>query len=150
MTPHRKLLYIVADGAVARLIERQPHSGEFVTRRKLDGRGDLAVLREQERDEGAGRSIESATVARHAVGREDVYQRAKAVFARHAADAALELLAEGVWGGVVLAAPARLLPVMRAELAGRAVVVKELAKDLTKTPDHALRRWLDPAELGSD
>jgi protein required for attachment to host cells len=149
MPKHLNLLYLIADGGVARIAERAAGTGDFVTRRTLDGKARLATLREEQRDEEAGRSMESATSARHAVGREDVYRRAKADFARHAADVVSEAMASGVWEGVVLVAPARLLPVFRAELEGRAQVVHTLAKDLTKTPDHALRRWLDSAELFS-
>jgi protein required for attachment to host cells len=147
MSRHSRLLYVIADGAVARFAERAPQTGDFVTRRTLDGKARLAELREEERDEGPGRSFESATSGRHAVGREDVYRRAKAGFARHAAEAARRALAQGVWDGVFLVAPSRLLPVLRAELEGRANVVGVLAKDLTKTPDHELRGWLESAEL---
>jgi protein required for attachment to host cells len=143
--PHQRLLYVVADGAAARLLERR-EDGEFVILRELDGRSRLAAVRELQRDEHAGRSMESATTARHAVGREDGYGRAKAAFARETAAAAKELIAGDSWSGVVLAAPSRLLRVLREELEGRANVIHAVAKDLTKTPEHELGRWLDPPE----
>ena len=145
MLQHRKLLYVVADGGTARLLERLPEGG-FRTVRKLDGRGRLAVVREQLRDEHAGRSVESANSARHAVGREDDYRRAKAEFARRTAEAVKRMLANGDWSGVVLAAPPRLMRVFRDELGRRTEVVRTLAKDLTKTPEHELGRWLDDAD----
>jgi protein required for attachment to host cells len=147
MLQHRSLLYIVADGGTARLIERLPKGG-FRTLRTLDGRAQLAIVREQLRDEHAGRSIESANSARHAVGREDDYRRAKAAFAKRTAEAVKRMLAEGEWSGVVLAAPARLVQVFRDELEGEINLVRTLAKDLTKTPDHELGRWLDAAGAG--
>ena len=145
MLRHRRLLYIVADGGTVRLIERLPEGG-FATFRKLDGRARLAVLREQLRDEHAGRSIESATSARHAVGREDDYRRAKVEFAKRAAESVKRVVARGDWSGVILAAPPRLMQVFRDELGRRTDVVCTVARDLTKTPDHELGRWFDAAD----
>lgn len=154
MPQHPRLLYVVADGGSARLLERRSSDGEFVTIRRLDGRGRLAAVREEQRDEHAGRSFESATTARHAVGREDDYRRAKAAFAREVAEAVNEMLAaesssessSGAWSGVVLAAPSRLVRVFREALEPRTNLVSTVAKDLTKTQEHELGRWLDGAE----
>jgi protein required for attachment to host cells len=49
--------------------------------------------------------------------------------------------------GVILAAPARVLGPLKAELEGGPKVLGELAKDLAGTPDHKLRDWLTAAEL---
>lgn len=147
MPQHRKLLYVIADGGSARLLERRRGPGAFVTLRRLDGKAQLAAVREEQRDEQAGRSMESATTARHAVGREDDYRRAKSAFARRTAETVKAMLADGAWSGVVLVAPPRLLRVLREELDSGAAIVHALAKDLTKTPEHELPRWLDRAEL---
>ena len=146
MPRRRKLIYLLADGASARFVQHGERAGEFVTMRELDGRQRLATLREEQRDEGPGRSFESATSARHGVGRDDdAYRRAKEAFAAEAAETAARMAAEGDCEGVVLVAPPKLLPVLREHLSPRTRVVNTLAKDLTKAPDHDLARWLGPA-----
>lgn len=137
------LLYLIADGGTARFVERVAETGAYVTRKTLDGRAHLAELHEEARAEGPGRSMESANSARHAVGREDVRERAKADFARHAAAAVKQEIAARPCDGIVLAAPSRLLSVFRAQFDDGCPVVRSIAKDLTKTPDHELGRWLD-------
>jgi protein required for attachment to host cells len=148
MPTRAKLLYLLADGASARLVKHREQETGFVTVREFDGRSRLAVVRAEQRDEAAGRSYESATSARHGVGREDgAYRRAKEAFAAEAAQALDRMIADGDWEGVVLVAPARLLPALRSHLAARTKVVRTLAKDLLKVPDHELGRWLDMATL---
>jgi hypothetical protein len=149
MPNHPRLLYVVADGATARLIERAQDTGDFVTICTLDGRARLATVREEERDEPAGRSIESATEARHAVGREDAYRQAKAGFMRYVAEVVIQVMEHDGWEGVVLAAPQRLVATLRSQIEAHRQVVWALTKDLAKTPDHELHRWFDQAELSA-
>lgn len=143
----RKLLYLLADGAHARFVEPSAETQAFVTVSQMDGSRRLETLRAEQRDEQAGRSFESAGSARHGVGREDVYRRAKEAFAVEAASALGDLLAKHPADGVVLVAPPRLLRALRAGLPPGVKVVAELGKDLTKTPDHELGQWLSPLAL---
>jgi protein required for attachment to host cells len=140
-----KLIYLVVDGARARFVVRSPETGDFVTVRELDGAERLAEARAKLRAAAAGRSFESATSARHAVGRgESADRRVKAAFAAEAAKAALETAAARGCDEVVLVASGRLLPQLRRGLDSSLAVVAEVDKDLTKVPDHALAEWLGP------
>lgn len=145
---HRpRLLYVLADGAHARFVDWSAETHAFVTAKSMDGSHLLDVVRAEQRDEPAGRSFESASPARHGVGREDSYRRAKQAFAADVAKTLREHLRRTSYEGVVLVAPPRLLKVLRAGLAGFSPVVGELGKDLTKTPDHELGEWLSPLSL---
>jgi protein required for attachment to host cells len=142
--PHLpKLIYVLADGAHARFVERNADTGDFVSFQHMDGSGQLDTLREEQRNEQTGRTFESSGGHRHGVGRdEDVYERAKADFAAQVAGRLSELAAQRKPEGVVLVAPPRLLAPLREGLAASVPVVGELGKDLVKTPDHELGDWL--------
>jgi protein required for attachment to host cells len=140
----RKLIYLLADGAHARFVQRSPATGAFVTVRSMLGERELRQVRDEQRDEPAGRSFESASAARHGVGREDVYRRAKEAFARKAAGALDEVLAEHPAEGVVLVAPRRLLGALRMGVPPGTRIAAEIGKDLTKARDHDLAAWLAP------
>jgi protein required for attachment to host cells len=142
-----KLLYVLADGAHARFVEQSAETHAFVTVHHMDGKRRLEILRAEQRDEQAGRSFESGSAARHGVGREDAYRRAKEAFAGDVAKTLRGLLSRTSPQGVVLVAPPRLLRVLRDGLGSAAPVVAELGKDLTKTPDHELGEWLLPLTL---
>ena len=143
MARQRKLLYVLADGAHARFVERLAETHDYKTMRTLDGSRRLDQLREEQRDESAGRSFESANSARHAVGVEDPYRKVKNDFVAGVAEQLNETLKHGDWEGVVLAAPDRLLGVLRDSVSKHITIVGEVAKDLIKTPDHELGQWLD-------
>jgi protein required for attachment to host cells len=147
MPRHPNLIYVLADGAHARFVERRADTGAFVTFKKMDGSGRLQTLREELRDEGAGRSYESANSGRSTVGPDDAYARAKADFATHVGYRLTEINAERKPEGVVLVAPPRLLNSIRESLAAGVVVTAELGKDLTNTPDHELGHWLSALTL---
>ena len=149
MRHHPKLVYLLVDGASARVVQRSAATGALVTVRRIQGEDQFDRVRVQQRGARPGRSFESASVGRHAVGREDAYRRAKKKFAaevgRTAAD---DLVGQGI-EGVVLAAPPRLLEPLRASLPKGATVVAEIGKDLVKTPDHDLEAWLGPMALAA-
>lgn len=145
----RKLLYLLADGAHARFVEQSAETKAFVTIRRIDGSGRLDAVREEQRDEQAGRSFESGSTARHGVGREDVYRRAKEAFAADVGKTLHALVGEMSADSVVLVAPPRLLRVLRASAGSSVPVAAELGKDLIKTPDHELGEWLSPLSLAS-
>jgi protein required for attachment to host cells len=114
----------------------------------MDGRERLEELRAEQRDNPPGRTFESMSAARHDVGPEDPYRAVKEAFVTDVAKVLNQMLARGGWDGVVLVAPARLRKTLRAGLTPHAGVVRELAKDLTNTPDHELGDWLGPVALG--
>ncbi len=143
--PRHRLIYLLADGAHARFVERSTDTGHYVTVRRIDGTKALETLRAEQRDERAGRSIESVGGARHAVGREDAYRRAKAAFASQAAETLNQIVERKPVEGVVLVAPSRLIPVLREQLSPRVPIAKTVAKNLIKTPDHELGEWLSAA-----
>jgi protein required for attachment to host cells len=148
MANRHRLLYVLADGAHARFVEQSADTDAFVTVHSMDGSQLLDVVRAEQRDEPAGgRSFESGSVARHGVGREDRYRRAKEAFAGAVAKTLQELFSRTPHEGVVLVAPPRLLKVLRAGIGPSAHVAAELGKDLTKTPDHELGSWLSPLSL---
>lgn len=141
--PNRKLLYLIADGARARLVRRSPETGDFVTLSEIDGRDRLRVLRGELRRGSPGRSFQSGTPERHAVGREDYFRQAKEAFAAEIAEQAADVCRQDSYEGVVIAAPARLIGALKEQVAGRATVAGAVEKDLTKAPDARLPQWFD-------
>jgi protein required for attachment to host cells len=55
---------------------------------------------------------------------------------------AIEASQRGKFAGVVLAAPARLIGLLRQHLEQHAPIAGVIRKDLTKAPDHELAAWL--------
>jgi protein required for attachment to host cells len=147
MARRPKLLYVLADGAHARFVEQSAETNAFVTVGRMDGSQRLETVRAEQRDEQVGRSFESGSAARHGVGRDDAYRRAKEAFAADVAKTLLALLGRTAPQGVVLVAPPRLLRVLRDGIGSAAPIVAELGKDLTKTPEHELGQWLLPLSL---
>ena len=147
MPRQRKFIYLAADGAHARFIEQSADTGDFVTMKRLDGTRRLEILRAEQRDEGPGLSFSSAGAHRHSVGREDPYRPAKEGFIKEVAAALDAAVAQGDYTGVVLAAPQRLVRSLRECLAPGTPVVAVLQKNLVKTPDHELGKWLSPTAL---
>ena len=145
-----ELIYLLVDGAHARFVEWSEDKGAFVTFHRLDGEERLEQVRAEQRDEPTGRSFESAGAARHGVGREDAYRRSKEAFAADVARALSKIASGRSVEGVVLAATPRLLAIVRASLPPRANVIAEIGKDLIKTPDHELGRWLGPDALAAN
>jgi len=137
-----RVLFLLIDGAQARFVERSPQTGDFVTLAEVDRRDRLEGLRAGLRTSAPGRSLQSGTPERHGVGRQDTVRRAKEAFAEEMADRAAEVCRQHGFQGVFIAAPARLGDVLRRRLAAQATVAGALHKDLTKTPNAALGRWL--------
>lgn len=142
MTRPREILFILADGGRARLVTRRPDDGAFVTLREIEGSARLEALRLERRARPPGRTQESASPARRAIGREDYYRQAREAFMGEVADAAVEACQTGPCDGMVVVAPARLIRALRVRLEPRGAVLADLARDLTKVPDAELGRWL--------
>jgi len=139
-----RLLFILADGAHARFVKRNRDTGAFLTVRELDGSHRLKNLRRELRaGPQRGRSHESGSPTRHGVGREDYARQAKEAFVTDVAREAAEFA--GIGQALVLVAPARLVSALRERLDAKVAAV--LNKDLLKTPDHELGRWLEPVIL---
>lgn len=137
-----KTLFLLTDGARARFVERSAQTGGYATVSEIDRRDRLEVLRGELRASAAGRSLQSGTPERHAVGREGAFRQAKEAFIEEMADRAVEICREREYQDVFIAAPARLIGPLSRRLATQAAVAGALQKDLTKTPDAALGRWL--------
>lgn len=138
-----RLMFVLADGAHARFVKRNRDTGAFLTVRELDGAHRLKTLRRELRASHPGRSHESGAPARHGVGREDYFRQAKEAFVAQVAREATEFATVGDM--LVVVAPARLVLALREQLGARVAAV--LNKDLVKTPDHELGRWLEPVIL---
>lgn len=138
-----RILFVLADGAHARFVQRNGH-GAFVTVRELDGSHRLKTLRRELRGGPAqGRSHESSAPARHGVGREDYARQAKEAFVTQVAQEAGEFATPR--DTLVVVAPARLVSAFKERLGDKVAAV--VAKDLIKTPDAELARWLEPMFL---
>lgn len=146
----QKLLYVLADGARARLVARSPQTRDFATFAELDGRGALEGLRAELRTSPPAENRQSATGQRHSLGRDRFERQQKEDFVRDVAERTLQAFRDGEYQGVVIAAPARLIGALRNGLEAEVPVIAELGKDLTKTPDSSLERWLGhEATLGA-
>jgi protein required for attachment to host cells len=138
-----RILFLLSDGARARFVERSPQTGDFVTISEIDSRDRRGVLRTELRASAPGRSLQSGTPERHAVGREGAFRQAKEAFVEEMADRAAEVCRQHDFQAVFIAAPTRLIGPLRRRLATQVMVAGALQKDLTKAPDAALGRWLD-------
>jgi protein required for attachment to host cells len=141
--PLPKTLFLLTDGARARLVERSGQTGDFVTFLEIDRRDRLETLRSELRASAPGRSVQSGTPERHAIGREGAFRQAKQAFVEEMADRAADICRERGFQAVFAAAPARLIGPLRRRLASKAKVAGALEKDLTRAPDAALGKWLD-------
>ena len=86
-----KLLFLLTDGGRARLLERSPENGHFVTLEELDGAAALRTLRRELRGSPPGRAMASTSPQRSAVGPEDYLRPAKEAFIGEVADRAADV-----------------------------------------------------------
>ena len=116
---------------------------------------DSASAHLRSRDIGSdrpGRSFESGTVARHAVGpRHDLHEMEKKKFVHLIGEQINAASGRDEFDELLLVAPPRALSELRAALdaATQVKLIGTLEKDLVKTPDHELsphvREWVSPA-----
>lgn len=135
-------LFVLADGARARLVRRTP-AGHFATFAEVDAREGLRRLRRELRASPPPANLQSGAPIRHTVGQSDYVRQAKEQFVETVADEALRAVQARGFDRVVLAAPARLIGPLRERLGDHAQVAGSLNRDLTKSPDAELPRWLD-------
>nr|WP_278253754.1 host attachment protein [Caulobacter sp. CCUG 60055] len=133
----------MTDGGRARMVERSSSNGDFVTVAELNQMSRLKTLRDRLHASPQARVFGSHEPVRHRVGREGHVRRAKTAFVAQVAAQAAGIVSSTGLTGVVLAAPPRLIGALRRCLEPSTPIAGALAKDLTKTPDHALGAWLD-------
>jgi protein required for attachment to host cells len=137
--------FLLADGEHCRIVARGA-DGAFRTELEIDS----ATAHQRSFGLGAdrpGRSYESVGMARHAIApRHDSHKLAEAEFLRFLASEVSTAAGQGAYDRLVLVAPVRHLPILRAALghAARAALCGEVSKDLLKVPDHELGRFLVP------
>ena len=142
MKPVRTYI-LIADGARARLLMAEGRGKPLVEVPDLDVRHDLKPDHELSADR-PGRVHESANVSRHAIERDDLHRREKERFAQSLADALDKRLANHEFDRLVIAAAPETLGVIRSSLSERvkAVIMGEVAKDLTKIPNPQVKLHL--------
>jgi len=146
MPKSRRPLYLLADGGHARLVEKVAETGAFRTFREMNGERRLSAVRRAAHSTPAVRSVQSADGSAHTTGREAPYRQAKAAFAGDAVRQACAVARERESDGLILVAPAQILRAMKEATPPSIAILGMLAKDLAKTPDHELDRWLAPLE----
>jgi protein required for attachment to host cells len=140
-SPH--VQFVIADGSRARWVRRSERADDFVTVRELKaepptpGEPDGVVF---------GSSGQRFNVSE----KDAAMQRLRTRFAEDVAEALNAEAGRDPSEKIVVVAPERMLEAIQERLSGpaRSRVIHTLAKDLTKTPDHELGRWLEPLERG--
>ncbi len=145
MKPIRTYI-LIADGARAHLLLAEGLGKPLTEVPGSETRTELKPDHELSRDR-PGRVYESANVARHAVEREDLHVKEKERFAQSLADDLDKRLTSHEYDRLVIAAAPETLGIIRSALSDkvRAVILAEVAKDLTKIPNPQIR-----VHLGED
>lgn len=149
MSMHRKLCFVVADGGHARFL-RPATDYALHTFDSLDS----DTVHKKDHDlvsDRPGRAFESASPGRSAfTPRNDPHEMEKDRFAKAVAARINEESAADAFNELVIVAPAHILKDVTEALnvTTAAKLIGSLAKDLVKTPDHALyphlKEWVRP------
>jgi protein required for attachment to host cells len=143
MTAHLKIQFVVADGARARWVTRSETADDFKTTKEMH-----ASHREGGHPQGV---VFGSDGQRFSVEEGDAaVKKHHEAFAREVADALNAEAGKDGFERLALVAPSHTLNAIAEHLntATKARLVKTLAKDLSKTPDHELGAWLRHLELG--
>ncbi len=134
---------LIADGSRARLLLSEGRGRPLTEVPGAEYQTTLHPDRELQSDR-PGRVHESASVVRHAIERDSLHRREKERFARHLADVLEEKFANHEFDRLLIAAAPETLGFIRAELDHKLqeVMLGEIAKDLTKVPNHVVRDHL--------
>jgi protein required for attachment to host cells len=134
--------FLVADNARARWVRRSGPAGDYATVQELH-----AAAAPPPHPQGV--AFESGGARFNIEERRGAVQQRRYHFAETLADVINARAARGEFERLCLVAPARTAAAIRKRLTreAEAVVIPGLAKDLTKTPDHALSDWLRDLEL---
>lgn len=147
--PHTKTLFLLADGARARLVERSRANGDFVTIEEFDGRRRLEGLRAELKASRPAMASTPHSSHADAVGEDDFTRQAKEDFVAEIADHAVEVCRKQGFMEIFVAAPPRLVGALRDRVAAHANLAGSLGRDLTKAPDATLPKWLDHVRPGA-
>lgn len=142
--PHKRIAFVIADGSHGRIVQRSHDGGGFRTERVFRKGDRVAPARH------GGTVFESASPERHGLDDKHTLQRRteEAYAALVAAEVDQWCTAHPV-EGLVLVAPARLLPDLRERIRGQKILA-ELAKDYVQEADHALAERLEAVELEAE
>jgi hypothetical protein len=143
MVRHLRTRFFIANSAKARWVEHQTGQVDPVTV------GELEVTVTHRPHGPPYTAFESAGPARRGHGDRDTAELRTDDAGRQLAEEIDRQASAGAFERLGLVAPARLLHAIRKHLSGqaRAKVCFELARDLTKHPNHELHNWLDTADL---
>ena len=143
MTAHVRIHFVVADGAHARWVERSGPASDFKTLKEMRA-GHKATGHPQ------GVAFEGSSGQRFSIEeKHDAVRHHEESFARDVASAINSEAGAGAFDRLAIVAPARTLGAITEHLnhQAKAKLVKTLAKDLVKTPDHDLGKWLNSLEV---
>lgn len=150
MAKRRRVWVVIADGEHARIVEPAA-AGSFRTLASIDAMEAHRRTQALGTDK-PGRSFESTGASRHAIApKHDLHELAKQSFEHFVAARLNEASEAGSFERLVLVAPPKALPEIRAALdqPTAAKLVGTLTKDLVKIPDHDLgphlAEWAMPA-----
>jgi len=142
MKPIRTYI-LIADGARAHLLLSEGRGKPLTEVPGSEQRQDIRPDHEMSA-ERPGRVHESANIARHAIERDDLHRREKERFAQSLASDLDRRLANHEYDRLVIAAAPETLGVIRSALSEKvqAVILGEVAKDLTKLPNPQVKAHL--------
>jgi protein required for attachment to host cells len=134
--------FLLADNAHARWVRRSDVADDFVTVEEMH-------VQPAARPHPQGVAFESGGGRFNIEEKRGAAEKRRYRFAETLAEVINAKAANGDLDRLCLAAPPRTLRAIRDQLSPEAAarLVHVLAKDLTKTPDHALRDWLRKLEL---
>lgn len=135
---------LIADAGRARVLERESDTRKLVPVEGLSFENELPPVHDLVDDRQA-RSFESVGNMRHPVsGPTDPRRKEKRRFVDELASLLDQKLAGGAFDALILVAPPQALGDFRAAISNdvRKAIVSEIAKDLTKTPDHEVAEHL--------
>lgn len=143
---HVRTYILIADGARSHLLLSEGRGKPLAEVPGSEQRQDIRPDHEISADR-PGRVHESANIARHAIERDDLHKREKERFAQSLAADLERRLANREYDRLVIAAAPETLGVIRSTLSEKvqAVILREVAKDLTKLPNPQVK-----AHLGDD
>ena len=142
MKPIRTYI-LIADGARAHLLLSEGRGKPLAEVPGSEQQQEIKPDHEMSA-ERPGRVHESANVARHAIERDDLHRREKERFAQSLAEDLDRRLANNEYDRLVIAAAPETLGVIRSAMSEKvqAVILAEVAKDLTKLPNPQVKELL--------
>lgn len=142
MKPIRTYI-LIADGGRARILLSEGRNKPLTEVTGSDLRHDAKPDQDLSSDR-PGRVHELANVSRHAIERDDLHRREKERFAQALAEDLEKRFSNSEYDRLAIAAAPETLGVIRSALSDkvRAVILAEVAKDLTKIPNPQVRLHL--------